>query len=90
MAQIDKQFYYKESDLDYHLSQAEIQVLGTKRAYQEYWRDKDDSYWLQRLIQEIGECASVLASDHNDALEHELTQIASIALNWLEKIGFKE
>ena len=48
------------------------------------WRDKDDSYWLARLMQEVGELASSLVGDHEDTPEHELQQIASIAINWLD------
>ena len=49
------------------------------------WRDRDDSYWLMRLVQEVGELASSLACDHDDTPEHELKQIGSIAINWLAK-----
>jgi len=49
------------------------------------WRDKDDDYWLKRMVQEVGELASVLANDHDDTVEHELFQIASITINWLDK-----
>lgn len=49
------------------------------------WQDKDDAYWLARLMQEVGELASSLVGDHKDAPEHELLQIASISMNWLAK-----
>jgi hypothetical protein len=49
------------------------------------WRERDEGYWLQRLMQEVGELASVLAGDHTDTVEHELTQVASIAVNWLRR-----
>lgn len=47
------------------------------------WLDRADDYWLCRLMQEVGELASVIAGDHPDTIEHELTQIGSIAVNWL-------
>lgn len=51
------------------------------------WSDQPDGYWLQRLMQEVGELASVLAGDHDDTVEHELAQIGSIARNWLRRRG---
>jgi NTP pyrophosphatase (non-canonical NTP hydrolase) len=60
-------------------------VLRLKKKYQLQWRDKPDDYWLARLMQEVGELASALADDHDDTPEHELAQIASICLNWLDK-----
>lgn len=59
-------------------------VIALKQQYAEKWRDKPESYWLMRLIQEIGELASALANDHEHTPDHELEQIASITLNWLE------
>lgn len=56
-----------------------------KQKYKNKWRDKPDSYWFYRLSQEVGELGSVLARDHEDTIEHELAQIASICLNWLDK-----
>ena len=59
-------------------------VMSLAYNHAETWRDKDNSYWLARLMQEVGELASSLVGDHDDSPEHELRQIASIALNWLE------
>lgn len=58
-------------------------VMRLLAQHAETWRDRDDAYWFQRLVQEIGELGSSLAGDHEDPPEHELRQIASIALNWL-------
>ena len=60
-------------------------VLDLKEANASRWRDRDDAYWFARLMQEVGELSSSLVGDHEDPPEHELRQIASIALNWLEK-----
>jgi hypothetical protein len=49
------------------------------------WQDKDDFYWLARLMQEVGELGSSLVGDHKDTPEHELLQIATISLNWLAR-----
>lgn len=54
--------------------------------YKHKWLDRTDSYWLQRILQEVGEAASVMAGDHDDSLEHELLQIASICVNFLRKL----
>lgn len=59
-------------------------VIALKEKYRELWRERPESFWLARLMQEVGELASVLAGDHSDPLEHELKQIAAICLNWLE------
>lgn len=53
--------------------------------YRSHWLDRDEAYWLQRMMQEVGELASVMAGDHDDTVEHELQQIGSIALNWLRR-----
>lgn len=60
------------------------EVIYLKIKYKDQWRDMPESYWLMRLMQELGELASSLANDHEDSPDHELKQIASIALNWLE------
>lgn len=50
-------------------------------------RDKGDDWWFMMLAEEIGELAGALRDQHEDPPEWELMQIASIALNWLEKRG---
>jgi len=61
-------------------------VVEYAEKYRGKWLDKDDNYWLQRLMQEVGEAASVMAGDHADSLEHEIRQIGSISINWLRAI----
>lgn len=53
--------------------------------HRETWQDRDDAYWFQRLVSEVGELGASLAGDHDDPPEWELAQIASIARNWLRK-----
>ena len=60
------------------------EVIALKNKYRGKWRGKPNSYWFARLIQECGELGSSLVGDHDDAVEQELRQIASICLNWLE------
>ncbi len=72
-------------DLD-NLRESEVAVIKIARQFADYWTDKDDDYWLKRLMQEVGELAGVLAGDHDDTIEHELEQISSIAINWRENL----
>lgn len=59
-------------------------VIQEKQRSKNVWLDKDHNYWFMRLVQEVGELGSSLAGDHDDLPEHELVQIATIAMNWLE------
>jgi len=70
------------AELEYEIADS---VIVKADEYADKWRDRDDAYWLQRLMQEVGELASALAGDHPDSPEHELEQIGSIAINWLRK-----
>lgn len=59
-------------------------VLQLAAQHSTTWRDKPSSYWLARLVQEVGELGSALVLDHDDPPEWELMQIAAICLNWLD------
>src|SRR3990172_4776547 len=59
-------------------------VIDLKEKHCETWRDMPESYWLARLMQEVGELGSSLVGDHYDPVEWELMQISAICLNWLE------
>ena len=59
-------------------------VIELKEKHRETWRDMPESYWLARLMQEVGELGSSLVGDHDDPAEWELMQISAICLNWLE------
>ena len=63
------------------------ELLELKERYKDQWRDKPQSYWLARLMQEVGELGSSLVGDHDDSVEHELKQIITIGMNWLEMIN---
>lgn len=69
------------------LAPVEQAVVEHRRDYRTHWRDREEGYWLARLVQEFGELAGSLVGNHDDAPEHELTQIASICINWLEMRG---
>lgn len=66
------------------LNIVERSVIHLRRDHIKTWRDKDDMYWLARLIEEVGELGASLVGDHNDTPEWELTQISAICINWLE------
>ena len=51
-----------------------------------FWLDKDDHYWFERLSQEIGEVGGTIAGDHKGPLDLELKQVAGICMNWLKKL----
>lgn len=55
------------------------------RKHARYWLDRDDNFWIQRLLEEVTEAGGVIHGTHNDELEHELVQVASIAINMLAK-----
>ena len=63
------------------------QILQYKQSYQDYWRRQPEEWWLARLLQEVGELADTLTGETNDPVEHELRQIASICMNWLDMRG---
>ncbi len=54
----------------------------------ETWRDKPESYWFCRLVEEIGELGSTLVGHPHrhgdDTVDLELAEIASICINWLK------
>jgi hypothetical protein len=60
-------------------------VIKLANEHAETWQDKPDSYWLARLLQEVGELGSALVDDHDDPVEWELLQVASIAINFARK-----
>lgn len=60
-------------------------VIRRKRHYKHYWRDAPDWYWLWRLLQELAELTGALLRIHSHSPRHELEQIASISMNWMEK-----
>lgn len=64
---------------------AELKVINYRRGYQNHWREKSNSYWFARLIEEVAELGMSLEGEHEHVPELELTQIASICINWMEK-----
>jgi len=62
-------------------------LLDYKRRFRDHWRDEPDVYWFLRLMQEVGELADTFTEETQDPRDHELRQIASICMNWLDKRG---
>ena len=60
-------------------------ALQMRHRYRSHWRDRSELFWLSRLMQEVGELSAALTDNHDDSPDHELLQIASICLNWLDK-----
>jgi hypothetical protein len=67
------------------VSDVEWHVLRLKDAHKSTWSDKPTWYWYLGLLEEVGELFLSLLRLHKDSPEHELKQIATIAMNWLEK-----
>lgn len=60
-------------------------VLRIAEQCAEKWKDTPEMYWVSRLNQEVNELEMSLIGEHDDPPEHELIQIASIALNMLKR-----
>jgi len=64
------------------------QILQYKHRYWDYWREHPEEWWLARLMQEVGELADTFTGERpDDARPHELRQIASLCMNWLDMRG---
>jgi len=66
-----------------------MEIIKQLRAHIELranlWQDKDDHYWFERLVEEVGELGASLVGNHPHTLDSELAQIVSISTNWLLK-----
>jgi hypothetical protein len=60
-------------------------IILMAEKYSKNWRSRSDWYWLYRLLQEVFELIGVMLKIHKHTQELELTQIASICANWLNK-----
>lgn len=60
-------------------------VLDLKYKHCKTWRDKPDWYWFMQLMEEVFELALSLLGLHRHGPDIELAQIASIAMNFMEK-----
>ena len=67
-----------------------VSAMVFDHARRKTWHHKDEHYWLSRLVEEVGELAQALNGRHEDPIELELTEIASIATSWLAMRARKE
>jgi hypothetical protein len=63
----------------------ENRVIEHRRKYRTLYRNEDDFYWLRILTEEFAELVLSLEGKHNHTPDLELTEIAGICINWLEK-----
>lgn len=68
-----------------NLEIVEQEVISLKRRHKQTWQDKPDWFWLLGLLEEVWELCLSLVKLRRHSPEVELTQIAAIAMNWLEK-----
>ena len=61
-----------------------LPVFTLTTQHEQTWRDEPETVWLAGLREEVAELAQSLEGKHEHTPEHELRQIASICLNWLE------
>lgn len=59
-------------------------IARTADRYEGKWRERSEAYWLSRMVQGTGRLASALTDEHDETPDHELLQIAAVAINWLE------
>ena len=60
-------------------------VLIMQKEHAETWANDSNWIWLINLQEEIDELRMTMLGEHEGPIEHELCQIASIAINWLRK-----
>jgi len=67
------------------LTSVESRALELKRQHTNTWRNRGQSKWVLGLLEEVGELLLALIGLHKDLPDRELRQIATIAMNWLER-----
>lgn len=58
-------------------------VIAMQMAHAKTWQKSDERTWIDGLKEEVYELLDTLDGLHAGPAEHELRQIASIAINWL-------
>ena len=70
-----------------------LQDIMKERARQdEIWGEQNhnDYYWLGILVEEVGETSKALIEDKAQQMKKELTEVAAVALAWLECINRRD
>jgi len=62
------------------------EALKYANKYKDKWQNKSTFYWVMRLLQEVIELIGALIGIHKDDPKHELNQIASIAINFRNRL----
>jgi hypothetical protein len=60
-------------------------IVELKVLHEYTWKNEDDKTLFIRLTAEVAELGGAIIGTHEHSPEHELKQIASICLNWLER-----
>jgi len=69
------------------LSKVERKVIKHRRLFIFHKRDEPDDYWYRMLMEEVAELTLALEGKHEHTPDLELTEIAGICINWIEKIN---
>jgi hypothetical protein len=64
----------------------EATVIRYKRRFSDHWSGKNDQFWFAHLIAAIGDLSHSFLDTYSNKFELELTIIAAICMNWLEKL----
>ena len=68
------------------IDRASVVVQTVSYTHSHVWENESPDFWHRRLLEEVAEVGSVLDGRHEDSLEWELTQIASIAICWMARL----
>jgi len=67
------------------LTSVESRALELKRQHTNTWRNHGQVKWTLGLLEEVAELLLALVGLHHHSPDWELRQIATIAMNWLER-----
>jgi len=66
-----------------------MQIVGQLAHYhKDTWKNESDHKWLDGLFSEFDQLGMSIEGIHEHDLNHELAQIASIAINWMVRNGY--
>ncbi len=64
-------------------------IVVTAARYSHHWHNRSIIYWFYRLLREVFELGLALLKIHSEPPEHELVQIASICINFINYLERK-
>lgn len=68
------------------MSKSLKRVIKLRDEHRQTWRSEGDLHWALGLLEEVAELLLALVGLHEGPADWELCQIASIAINWMEKM----